>query len=64
MTETGQKHDAPAIGEGMSAGKPTGCMHSRTYTAPRPTGSATVYAYMNSEDRSITTASSNYASAT
>ena len=59
MTETEEKHDAPALVEGRSAGKTTGCMYSRKYTTSRPTCSATVYDYVNSEDRAITTASSS-----
>ena len=59
VSEAEEKHDAPAIGEGMSAGKTTGCMYSRKYTTSRPTCSATVYDYVNSEDRAITTASSS-----
>ena len=55
MTETEEKHNAPTIVEDMSAGKTTGCMYSRKYTTSRPTGSATVYAYVNSADRSTTT---------
>ena len=57
VSEAEKKHDASAIGEGMSAGKTTGCMYSRKYTTSRPTCSATVCAYVNSEDRSTTTAS-------
>ena len=59
VSEAEKKHDASAIGEGMSAGKTTGCMYSRKYTTSRPTCSATVYDYVNSEDRAITTASSS-----
>ena len=55
MTETEEKHNAPTIVEDMSAGKTTGCMYSRKYTTSRPTCSATVYAYVNSADRSTTT---------
>ena len=57
VSEAEEKHDASAIGEGMSAGKTTGCMYSLKYTTSRPTCSATVYAYVNSEDRATTTAS-------
>ena len=61
VSEEEEKHDASAIGEGMSAGKTTGCMYSRKYTTSRPTCSATVYAYVNSEDRATTATSSSYA---
>ena len=57
MTETEEKHNTPTIVEDMSAGKTTGCMYSRKYTTSRPTCSATVYAYVTSEDRATTTAS-------